>query len=200
MRLMIGLFSILAAACSAPTQVFTTDLTRQDGLYVVGYVDRDDIRAKLEDQFVDDLGAQEMRAVASRHDLPDIKRRSPKEIVAAANEHAAAAIVVINRVNRDGSGSVVESDQTIRPDNPDFEAFYETTRAETDTYGADDPVFAEVNAFLVDGTNTRRLWTGTTWAFDEGDEDQIISGISKTIAVELANARDELRNYSRPMD
>lgn len=186
---------LIAAGCTAPTRVISTDLTRQSGIYVVGYVDRADIRAKLEDRFVADLGAEGMRAVASRGDIDRIKDAEVADLIAAANAHQVAAIAIVNRVAAAGP---IGAGQKIRPDDPDLKAYYEATRRELDVYDRDDPVYAEVNAFLVDGSRTRRIWTGTSWTFEE-DDDAVIASISRTIAAELAKAAAELRSYGRPM-
>ncbi len=191
----IALFS----GCASTTKVISTDLTRQSGLYVVGYVDRDDIRAQLEDTFVRDLGDQGIRGVASRHDIKVIKSSSPSEIVRAANTHDVAAVVIINRVSRDGSDSIIQNDQSISPGDPDLTSYYEATKDELDNYGNDEPIFAEVNAFFVDGNKTRRFWTGTTWTF-EGEDDEVVNTISQTIAAELAKFAADFRSYGRPIN
>lgn len=189
----------LLAGCSTPPQVISTDLTRQSGVFVVGYVDREDIRIKLEDQFVADLTAQGIRAVPSNGDIKVIKKTSTRDMVRAANEHDVVAILVINRVAADGGDSVIESNQRIRPNDPDLVAYLDRTRTEADDYAVDEPVFAEVNAFFVDGTKTRRFWTGTSWSF-EGEDDDVISDISQTIATELAKVAAEMRDYGRTID
>ena len=65
-----------------------------------------------------------------------------------------------------------------------------------DVYGRDEPVFAEVNAFFVDGNKTRRFWTGTTWSFNVDNQGGAIEAISANIASELAKVRDEIRSYA----
>lgn len=194
-----GLLSALTAGCSSSTNVISTDLTQQSGLYIVAYVDREDVRAKLEDQFVEDLDGQGIRAVASRHDIKVIKGSTPSTIVRAANTHSVAAVVIVNRVSKDGGDSIIRSDQGISPSNADLHAYYDATKDELDNYGNDEPIFAEVNAFLVDGSKTRRFWTGTTWTF-EGQDDEVVGTISQTIAAELAKVAGELRSYGRPIN
>ena len=196
--LLVPLLAV-ATGCTSQTDVITTDFTRQAGLYVVAVVDRPEIREQLEEQFVSDLEAEGIRGFASRLDISDVKRAKPAELVREANRRDAVAIVIINRVARDGSGSVINSDRSITPADPDLQAYYEATKSELDSYQNDEPVFAEVNAFFVDGTKTRRFWTGTTWSFDKGDETAVIEGISKTIAAEMSKVRDDIRSYSRPM-
>ena len=189
---------LLVGGCGTTTQVISTDLTRVSGAYVIGYVDREDVRRRLETRFVEDLEAQGVRAVASSGDIEFIKRATTRDMVAAANRHDVAAIVIINRVAPDGSDSIIDSNQRIRPDDPDLTAYLDRAREEADSYADSDPIFAEANAFLVDGGRTRRFWTGTTWTF-EGEEDAVIGSISATIAEELARAAAEMRSYGRPM-
>lgn len=193
--LLVGLFT---SGCT-PTQVISTDLTRQSGVFVVGYVDREDIRAKLEDRFVADLGEQGITGIASRHDITQIKKASPAEIVRMANTHDVVAVLIINRVAGDGEDSIVQSERRIRPDDPDLQAYFQETQAELDQFDAAEPIFAEVNAFFVDGNKTRRFWTGTTWTF-QGEDDEVIGTISQTIATELAKVAGEMRSYGRPID
>ena len=83
------LLSLLAslAGCAGPTQVISTDLTRVSGVYLIAYVDRADVRIRLEDQFAAELGERGLRAVPSHPDLPDIKRASVADMVAVDEEH-----------------------------------------------------------------------------------------------------------------
>ncbi len=197
-RQVLWLFALVVAlgACAGPTQVITTDFTKVSGVYLIAYVDRDDIRQRLELQFVEDLRARGIRAVPSAPDLPDIKAAAPRDMVRAANGHDVAAIVIVNRVAPDGSDSIIESEQRVRP--ADLPAYYEITSQEADNYADGAPIFAEANGFLLDGARTRRFWTGTTWTL-AGDDDAVIANVSATIAEELDRAGREFRDYSRPM-
>jgi len=169
-------------------------------LYVIGYIDRDDIRVEIEDRLVRDLVPYELVAVASHFDIAKIKDATAAEMVAAANSHNVAAVLIINRVSRDGADSIITEGERITPDNPDLLEYYELTKDELDNYDNDEAVFAEVNAFFIDGEKTRRFWTGTTWSFDVDNQGGAIAGISATIAAELAKVRDEIRSYERPMN
>ena len=190
---------ILLAGCGTQMDLISTDLTRQKGLYVVAYVDREDLRRQVEDQFVMDLARHDIVAYSSHHDIADIKQAQPADMVRAANSHEVVALLIANRVSADGSDSIIESPERITPANPDLQAYYNSTRQELDAYAGAEPVFVEVNAFFVDGPKTRRFWTGTTWTFDTGNPGKTIQGISTTIATQIAKVRDELRSYDRPM-
>lgn len=194
------IFSLLLLSACTTTDLITTDLTRQRGLYVIGYIDRDDIRVEIEDRLVKDLVPYELVAIASHFDIAKIKDATAAEMVAAANSHNVAAVLIINRVSRDGADSIITEGERITPDNPDLLEYYERTKDELDNYDNDEAVFAEVNAFFIDGEKTRRFWTGTTWSFDVDNQGGAIAGISATIAAELAKVRDEIRSYERPMN
>ena len=131
---------LLLAGCTGPTQVISTDLTRVSGAYVIGYVDREDVRTRLEARFVADLEAQGLRAVPSGGDIKLIKKASTRDMVAAANRHDVAAIVIINRVAADGSDSIIASDQQVRP--PNLMEYLDRTRQEADQYRDNEPIFA----------------------------------------------------------
>ncbi len=198
MRSTTILILIALSACASTTNVIKTDLTVQRGVYVVGFIEREDIRRELEDRIVNNLATYEMIGFPSYLDIEKIKSTPIAQMVAAANSHRVAAVLIVNRVSRDGSDSIIASDKKIAPANPDLQEYYESTRDELDIYGRDEAVFAEVNAFFIDGKKTRRFWTGTTWSFNIDNQGGAIEGMSATIAAELAKARDQIRSYTIP--
>ena len=191
-----SLLTFLLSACQGPTQVISTDLTRVSGVYLIAYVDRPDIRVRLEDRFVAELDERGLRAIPSHPDLQEIKRASVADMVAAANSHDVAAIVIVNRVEADGSGGIIDSERRVLPE--DLAAYHSSVRGEADSYADEAPIYAEANGFLVDGRKTRRFWTGTTWTL-AADDDAVIDRVAGTIAAELDLAQAEMRNYSRPI-
>jgi hypothetical protein len=194
--LISGVLMLALTSCTGPTQVISTDLTRVSGVYLIAYVDREDVRRRLEDAFVAQFDERGLRAVPSHPDLEDIKRARVRDMVQAANRHDVAAIVIVNRVAADGSGGIIESENRILPE--DLPAYYASVQGEADDYGNDEPIYAEANGFLVDGNKTRRFWTGTTWTLAE-DEEVVIDNVAGTIAEELARVSREMRDYSRPI-
>ncbi len=192
MRPTLILILIVLSACTTRTDVISTDLTKQQGLYVIGYIDRDDIRREVEDRLVADLATYEMVGFASHFDIEKIKTTTSANMVAAANARNVAVVLIVNRVSRDGSDSISVTRKRITPENPDLQEYYAATRDELDVYGKDEAVFAEVNAFFVDGNKTRRFWTGTTWSFNVDNQGGAIAGISATIAAELAKVRNQI--------
>lgn len=197
-RTTVLLILIMLSGCAGTTNVIKTDLTVQRGIYIVGFIERDDIRQQLENRIVNDLVNYEMIGIPSYLDIEEIKSTPITQLVTAANSHNVAAVLIVNRVSRDGSGSIISSDRKIAPINPDLQQYYESTKDELDVYGRDEAVFAEVNAFFIDGKKTRRFWTGTTWSFNIDNQGGAIEGISATIAAELAKARDQIRTYTFP--
>lgn len=194
--LLSAVLMLALTGCVGPTQVISTDLTRVNGIYLIAYVDREEVRRRLEDAFVAEFDERGLRAVPSHPDLEDIKRASVRDMVQAANRHDVAAIVIVNRVAADGSGGIIESDRRILPE--DLAAYHSNVRNETDDYGSEEPIYAEANGFLVDGNRTRRFWTGTTWTLAD-DEETVVDDVAGTIAEELARVSREMRDYSRPI-
>jgi hypothetical protein len=182
----------LLSACAGQTQVFSTDLTTQSGVYILGYTTNSAIRIAMEDQLVADLARQDMLAWASHNDLPDLQRITPPDVVAAANGKQAIGVVLINQVAADASDSVLSNPDRVTPLHPDLQAFFQEAHAEMeDNVEPGTPVFAEVNLFLVDGAATRLYWSGTTWSFHADGNGTAIREISATIATQMRNARRE---------
>ncbi len=183
----------LLTGCAAAPDVIRTDFTQNEGVYVLGYTTNVDIRRAMEDQLVQDLNARDIVAYASHHDLPDIGTTTREGVLAAANAKRTVAVVVINQVVP-GEDGVIDNPLRISPLHPDLQAFYEHTKNVEENYDADREVFAEVNAFLIDGQKTRLAWSGTTWSFQADGAGGAIRGISETVANELRTVRDEFRS------
>jgi hypothetical protein len=184
---------ILALGCASHTDVFSTDLTKQAGVYVVGYTTDAAARTALEDQLVTDLESREMVAWPSHADLATLETRDAADVIAAADRHDAAAVILINQVAADASDSLVKDPQRITPLHPDLRTFFQESRDEmVDNHAAAQPVFAEVNLFLIDGKATRLYWSGTTWSFHADGQGTAVRGISEVIADQLRDARDSL--------
>lgn len=191
MRLTSFVFLICSgiAGC-ASTEVFHTDLTRQAGVYVLGYTTDVRIRQALETQLVAALGERDIMAWPSHADLPELAQLAPGDIIAAATRHQAVGVILVNEVAADASDSIVENPQRVTPLHPDLQAYFQESRDELiDDHATDTPVFAEVNLFLLDGDVSRLFWSGTTWSFHADGQGTALRGISTTIADQLAAAR-----------
>ena len=183
----------LLTGCVAAPDVIRTDFTQNEGVYVLGYTTNVDIRRAMEDQLVQDLNARDIVAYASHHDLPDIGTTTREGVLAAANAKRTIAVIVINQVVP-GEDGVIDNPLRVSPLHPDLQTFYEHTKTVEENYDADREVFAEVNAFLIDGQKTRLAWSGTTWSFVADGAGGAIRGISETVATELRKIRDEFRS------
>lgn len=183
---------LVLSACASKTEVFSTDLTRQQGLYIVGYTTNSSVRHALEDQLVADLAERGMIAYPSYPDVLDLAQSSAPEVIRAANRKQAVGVVLINQATAEAGASPVQDPARVTPLHPDIQAFYSQSRDEmVDEQAADKPVFAEVNLFLVDGSATRLFWSGTTWSFHADGKGTALRGISETIAQQMVKARDE---------
>ncbi len=190
----VAILALVLTACVMQPDVIRIDFTQNAGVYIIGYTTDVRIRRAMEDQLVRDLKDREMIAYPSYPDLPDIQLTTRKNVLAAAHAKKTVAVVVINQVVA-GEEGVIDNPIRISPDHPDLQAFYDYTRTLEENQEPDGEVFAEVNAFLIDGDKTRLIWTGTTWPFHADGAGGAISGISETIANELGKIRDEMRTY-----
>jgi hypothetical protein len=180
------------AACVTETKVIKADLTQGQGVYVVGFTERIDIRIRLEDQLVSDLKASNMIARASHLDIANITRSTRKDVVAQANAQHLLAVLLINQVAADASDSVVEDPKRISPTHPDLQAFYEHANTNSpSTPKNDQRVFAEINLFIVDGDDANLFWSGTTWSVNADGQGGAISDVSQVVVDQLAAVRSQ---------
>ncbi len=180
-------------ACASAPDVIRTDFTKNEGVYIVGFTPNAAVRRQMEDQLVTDLHARNIVAHPSYADLPDISISSRNSVLQAANEKHTVAVLVINQVVADADGNI---DNPVRtsPDHLNLQAFYNYSKSVEESYDSTQEVFAEVNAFLIDGDKTRLFWSGTTWSFQADGAGGAIRGISETIANEIEKIRDQMRS------
>jgi hypothetical protein len=183
----------LLTACTQ-TNVFNTDLTKQEGVYIVGYTADKDLRKVFEDQLSADLAANNIKSYASYKDIDDITQSDAAEIMRLTSQKKAAAVVVINQVRLTYSASVELEPNRISPEHADLIAFYEHIKTQVvQAPKTGEATFAEVNTFAVDGQKTRLVWSGTTWSFDADGAGGAITAISDIVASELTKVRDRYR-------
>jgi hypothetical protein len=185
---------MLAAAwgCGTTTTVETYDFSQRAGLYVLGFSADSALRRTLENRLVEDLQARGMVGFASHIDLPDVDATSRRQVIDAANAKSAVGVLLVNEAIPDQDG-VIDNPMRISPEHPDLRAFYEYTKSVERRTHSTGAVFAEVNAFLIDGETAKLVWSGTTWSFRGDGQGGAIPGISSQIADELSDARDVLR-------
>lgn len=194
-KLLLSVAVVLLAACSSKSTVVTYDFSSKVGLYVLGYASDENLRRAIEDQLVADIGARDMVAFASHADLPALAETNRTEVVRAANAKQALAVLVVSQVIP-GEDGLVKNPARVSLDNPDVAEFYEYTKSVEENYTQGTEVFAEVNAFLLEGKDLRLVWSGTIWSFDADGKGGAISSISDNIAAEL----EQIRNALRPSD
>lgn len=182
---------LIVSACATKPDVISYDFSTRAGGYVVGFTTDEGIRRAIEDQLVADLRANEMIAFPSYVDLPSLSSLNRDAVLKAANAKQVLAILVINQVVP-GEDGVIDNPLRITPEHPDLASFYEFTKSVERNFDPDKEVFAEVNAFLIEGSNTRLIWSGTTWSFNADGKGGAISDMSGNIADELGQIRDAL--------
>jgi len=190
----LGLGVLALAACTTKTTVIRADLTKGEGVYVVGYSADPAIRTGIEEQLVADLRARNIVAFPSHVDIPDITASNRAELIASANARAVIGVIVINQVAADASDSIVEDPERVSPTHPDLQAFYAHSKSQEQTLDLGQRVFAEVNLFIVDGAVANLFWSGTTWSFHADGEGTAIRGISETIADQMQQVRATSRS------
>ncbi len=188
--LFVGMISLFAACTSKP-DVVSYDFANRSGVYVLGYTTNEGIRRAIENQLVEDIRGRDMTAFASYVDLPVIAGTTRDSVLDAANKHNMLAVLVVNQVEA-GEDGVIDNPLRVTPEHPDLNAFYEYTRSVERNFDPGKVVFAEVNAFLIEGERGRLVWSGTTWSFNADGKGGAISGMSDNVAAELSEIRDAL--------
>lgn len=179
------------AGCSSNTDVVSYDFSKRSGVYVLGFTTDESVRRAIEDRLVEDIRSRDMIAYASYLDLPEIPATTRRSLVDAANKRNALAVLVVNQVVADEEG-VIDNPLRVTTEHPDLAAFYEYTASVERNFDPTEPVFAEVNAFLIEGDRGRLVWSGTIWSFNADGQGGAISGMSNNVADELGDIRDAL--------
>ena len=181
----------LTAGCASRSDVVSYDFSKRSGVYVLGYTTDESVRRGIENRLVEDIKARDMTAYASHLDLPEIPATTRRNVLDAANRRNALAILVVNEVVADEAG-VIDNPLRVSPEHPDLAAFYEYSASIERDFEPAEVVFAEVNAFLIEGDRGRLVWSGTLWSFNADGEGGAISGLSSNVADELSAIRDAL--------
>ena len=171
------------------TTVSTLEI-RGQGTYVIGYTDDAALRQTFEDRLVADLAALEMRALPSYPDFPSVEGPTPEDVIRKANERRLAAIVIVNPVRADQAGPVTDP-RRVTPEHRELREFYSYSKDALDVHDPGTEMFAEVNAYVIDGDGTRLIWSGVTWNFEADGAGSAVSEVSALIAENLVNARDK---------
>ncbi len=184
---------LLLTACTTSTTVVKADLTKGQGVYVVGFTADPEIRKTLEDQLVDDLSDRDIIARASYTDIPTIRRSSRDEVIRQANANNLLSVLILNRVAADASDSVVQDPKRISPVHPDLQAFYAyADQQQPEAIAGAQRVLVEVNLFMIDGDQAGLFWSGTTWSERGDGKGGAVKDVSSLVAQQLAAARSRM--------
>ena len=182
----------LLTSCTTPTTVYKADLTKSQGVYVMAYVADPVVRARVENQIVEALTAQNIVAHASNADILNITSSSRNAIIRAANGKQTVGVLVVNQVAADASDSVVADPKRISPQHPDLQAFYKHAQSVNQQPGAgEERVLVEINLFLLDGDDAKLYWSGTAWSIADG-RGSAGQEISTLVAGQLAQIRKRM--------
>lgn len=187
---------MLQAACtnSYETSTITADFRHKSGVYIVGYTDNQSARTEIETTLANDLRMNEIEAHKSIDDFANISTATADQLRVKANEKSVLAVIVLNRVSTDASDSVVQNPARVSPLHPSLQEFYAQSSLESaDNFADSDAVFVEVNLFIIDGSEAKLYWSGTTWTNQGTDQSVAITDIAKTISDQLVNLRDSKR-------
>ncbi len=176
--------------CASQPQVKSIDLTEREGIYVLAYVEDESARAHIERQVVDDLTARGMRAYPSVDDFDDIASTTAERVFTAADRRRAVAVLVLDPVNRNNTGSVVGNPRRISPTQPNLQALYDYSRSRMQTYDPTKEAIVEANLFVADGGEL--FWSGTAWSFAADGSGTALRELSGQITDALADARARL--------
>ena len=188
---LIAAMASLIAGCASRSDVVSYDFSKRSGVYVLGYTTDESVRRGIENRLIEDIQARDMTAYASHVDLPEISATTRRNVLDAADRRNALAVLVVNQVVADEEG-VINNPLRVSPEHPDLAAFYEYAASIERNFDPAKVVFAEVNAFLIEGDRGRLVWSGTVWSFNADGEGGAISGLSSNVADELGAIRDAL--------
>jgi hypothetical protein len=196
--LVATLAALLAGGCAREPRIERIDLTGVAGGLVVAYDGREEIRIALEDQLVADLTGRGLVAFASHADLPDIRDRSPDEVIHAAHARRVAAVLVVREVLPGEAPEEGGSAARTTPEPSDLPTYLARVRsAAPGTVArrppADQEVLVEVNLFLLQGAQAQRFWSGVAITGAADGSGAGLRDLSGQIADALARAQRELR-------
>ncbi len=182
--LLVGL-----VACSSAPNVIQTDLTRQKGVYLVGYSLDASARRDFENELQTNLMAGGMLAHASHADIPDITDSDATEVLQYAVERGVVAIVIINNAQ----DSAVEDVRRLQIDTPGVREHFDKISRQRAVVSGNDVVL-EVNAFAIDGDTAKLAWSGVTAVFAPTSRTDAIEDLSESIAGALRSAQKRVRS------
>lgn len=189
---LIAIFLVWCVGCAstASDDVMIMDFRNTSGAYILAYTEDLDIRTRFEDQLVADLAARDIKAWPSHPDIQEATATTREDVLSAANARQAMFVILAERVPPHGQAvAQTKRPERISHEHPDLREFYEHTRPDEAPVDADEEVWVEVSAYLVQGDRAKLFWTGTSWSFAADGEGGAIADISTTIANAIVRAR-----------
>lgn len=181
---------VLVAGCAPEPKIRKVDLTRQSGIYVVGYTDNFKLRRTFENQLADKLRQQQFTVFVSSDEIPDITDSTPEMVIDLAISHGAVAVLTVTPINSDKP----------RPDTPQMASqyrmlqdFYHESKNKVNNYNPDKEAFFEIHAFVLDSNQPTTIWSGTTWTFEADGKGGGIDSVTETLTQVLVQIRDKIR-------
>ncbi|MDA1075313.1 MAG: hypothetical protein O3A63_11215 [Proteobacteria bacterium] len=189
----LGGFVIFAllAGCTGPTTVRTYDLTKHQGVYIVGYTMDEEVRRDFEDLMAEDLLAENFQVFKSYENLADVTRVKPETVVSRANDLSALTILLVNPVNADAAAPPVAKSEVERQQEMLKDLRTHLVEAQTD-YDPESVANIDVRLFLLSDKPPEMVWSGSIKLFDVGERAATLDGLSKMIVQALIAVRDSV--------
>ena len=188
--LLLAILSVLLG-CTTTRTVRSVDLTRQSGIYVVGYTHDLERRGQFERQLVGRLIEQQFKAYASIDDIPDIAASTPQQLITQAREHQAVAVLMIKPVN---STEIQAHAQSMPSKYQILQDLYDESKAQIEHYDPNQEAVFEVYGFILNSKEPQLFWSGTTWTFVADGMGSGINSITTILTEELVKLRDKIRS------
>lgn len=188
--LLLAFLAFSAVGCVSNQPVKSIDLSKHRGVFVVVFMDDPSLRRSAETQLTAEMRGRGIEAFPSVDDIEDVTTSSAEQVAAAARARGAAAVVIVNPMNRDGSGGALAD--RVSPQHPDLQAFFEQSRHAAARYSPGSEAILEVDLFALGDEHAELFWSGTVRSFTADGTGAAIPGLSAQIAEAMARARVRL--------
>lgn len=183
--------TFLLTSCASSTKLFDTWQDRQfrgpafKKVMVVALAKRPDIRQRFEDEFVGQLNARGVNAVACYSLIPDPKNLTREEVLKAVNKTGTEGVLVMG-LRQSGGGKPVRK-EVIDPRNPmSFENYLATAEPLSGESLIKKGEVITISTRLFDArTEGKLVWFTNSDTIESGQLEQEIITFSKVILNEL---------------
>jgi hypothetical protein len=181
----------LTTGCTTTTSIRTYDLTKRQGVYVVGYTENEEVRQDFEDLLAEDLSEQGFGVWKSYNDLPEVTTLDPALVVSSANERSALTILVVNPVNEAATAPPVSDVNMQRQEQVRTDLLNHLAEVETD-YDPEAVANVGVMLFLLSEKPPELVWSGSIKLFDSSQADASIETLSSMVTEALVGVRESI--------